>query len=361
MFHHTVGVDVSKRHLDAYQLPEEKAAQFTNDAAGFRELIAWIGKSIECVAYEPTGPYHRDFELALLKAKLPMAKVNPWQARRFAQATGQRAKTDQVDARMLAGMAATLTLRPTPLASKHQRALRDLQTGKNKLIRERTAQLNRGDHLRDPLLKQQHQTHLNMLNRHLKAIDAKIQKLIAAEPTLARKAEIIASIPSLASNTAANLLAEMPELGTLSNKAAASLAGLAPIARESGAWQGRRFIQGGRHPVRRLLYMPAVAAVRCNPDMKQTYRMLAERGKPGKVAIVAVMRKLLILANVLIQQDRLWTPQRPQAHTKQPIGESPLPMPSPEHTPPESNRRNTQRTNPTPFALRPPIPLAAHA
>ena len=361
MIHHTVGVDISKRHLDAHQLPEEKAAQFTNDAAGFRQLIAWIGTPVKCVAYEPTGPYHRDFELALLKAKLPLAKVNPWQARRFAQATGQRAKTDAVDARMLAGMAATLTLRPTPLPSKRQRALSDLQSAKNKLIRDRTAQLNGGDHLRDPLLKQQHQTHLNMLNRHLKAIDAKIQKLIAAEPTLARKAEIIASIPSLASNTAANLLAEMPELGTLSNKAAASLAGLAPIARESGAWQGRRFIQGGRHPVRRLLYMPAVAAVRCNPDMKQTYRTLAERGKPGKVAIVAVMRKLLILANVLIQQDRLWTPQRPQAHTKQPIGESPLPMPSPEHTPPESNRRNTQRTNHTPVPIGPSISLAAHA
>ena len=182
MTDHTVGVDISKRHLDAFQLPGEKAAQFTNDAAGFRKLIAWIGKSIKCVAYEPTGPYHRDFEQALLKAKLPMAKVNPWQARRFAQATGQRAKTDAVDARMLACMAATLALRPTPLASKCQRALSDLQTGKNKLIRDRTAELNRGDHLRDPLLKQQHQTHLNMLNRHRRAIDTKIQELIAAEP-----------------------------------------------------------------------------------------------------------------------------------------------------------------------------------
>ena len=256
------------RTSGAFQLPEEKAAQFTNDAAGFRKLIAWIGKQDE-----PTGPYHRDFEQALLKAKLPMAG-NPGR-RGFAQATGQRAKTDQVDARMLACMAATLALRPTSLASKCQRALSDLQTGKNKLIRDRTAELNRGDHLRDPLLKQQHQTHLNMLNRHRRG---KIQELIAAEPTLARKAEIIASIPGLASNTAANLLAEMPELGTLRNPAAVSLAGLAPIARESGAWQGRRFIQGGRHPVRRLLYMPAVAAIRCNPDMKP-YRTLAERGQ----------------------------------------------------------------------------------
>ena len=361
MTHHTVGVDISKRHLDAYQLPGEKAATFANDAAGFKALIAWIGTPIACLAYEATGPYHRDFEQALLQAQLPLAKVNPWQARRFAQATGERAKTDAVDARMLAAMAATLALRPTPLLSRRQRALRDLQTAKNALLRQRTAGLNRSQHLRDPLLKRQHTTQLNMLNRHLKAIDAKIQQLIAAEPILARKAEIIASIPALAANTAANLLAEMPELGALSNKAAASLAGLAPIARESGAWQGRRFIQGGRHPVRRLLYMPAVAAVRCNPDLKQTYRALAERGKPGKVAVGAVMRKLLILANVLIQQDRLWTPKRPQARTQQTIGERPSPRPSPEYAPPESGRPNTHRPHPTPLPLHSSIPLATHA
>ena len=312
MIHLTVGVDISKRRLDVYRLPEGKTAQFTNDAAGFADLIAWIGPSITRVAYEPTGPYHRRFEQALGTAKLPLVKINPYQARRFAQATGERAKTDAVDARLLATMATALKLPPTPPASSSQRRLHDLQSAKNALIRQRTALLNRGAHLTDPLLKRQHHTQLNLVNRHLKAIDARIQTLIAADPDLARKAEIIASIPALASNTAANLLAEMPELGTLTNKAAASLAGLAPIARDSGTCQGRRFIQGGRHPVRRLLYMPAVAAVRYNPDMKHTFQNLAQRGKPGKVALTAVMRKLLILANVLIQQDRLWTPQAPR-------------------------------------------------
>lgn len=311
MTHLTVGVDISKRQLDACRLPDGKTAQFTNDNIGLAALIDWIGPSITRVAYEPTGPYHRRFEQALGKAKLPLVKINPYQARRFAQATGERAKTDAVDARLLATMAAALKLQPTPPASRRQRRLHDLQTARNALIRQRTALLNRGAHLTDPLLQRQHHTQLNLANRHLKAIDARIQTLITKDPDLARKAEIIASIPALADHTAANLLAEMPELGTLTNKAAASLAGLAPIARDSGAFTGRRFIQGGRHAVRRLLYMPAVAAVRCNPDMKRTYQALAQRGKPGKVALTAVMRKLLILANALIQQDRLWTPQPP--------------------------------------------------
>ena len=311
MIHHTVGVDISKKHLDACQLPEGKAAQFTNDAAGFRKLIAWIDTPIRCLAFEPTGDCHRNFEEALLKAQLPLAKVNPWQARRFAQGQGQRAKTDAVDARMLAEMAAQLKLRPSVALSKHQRALKELQTAKDTLIRLRTAVLNRRFAVRDPLLKRQNQTQKNLFNRHLATLEAEMQQHISAEQTLARKAEILASIPSLGSSTAASLLAEMPELGTLTKKSVASLAGLASVTRSSGAWHGRGFIQGGRHRARRLLYMPAMTAIQHNPDLAKTYQALRERGKPGKVALVAVMRKLLILANTLIQQDRLWTPQAP--------------------------------------------------
>lgn len=313
MTHHTVGVDISKAHLDACRLPDGVTARLTNDDAGFTALIAWIGPAVKCVAYEPTGPYHRGFEQALGQAGLPLAKVNPWQARRFAQGAGQRAKTDAVDARMLATMAAALTLQPTPLASRRQRRLRELHTARNALMKQKTAVLNRRAQLTDPLLKRQHQTQLNLFDRHLNTIDAKIQTLIAAEPDLARKAAILASVPALGAHTAAHLLAEMPELGTLTSKAAGSLAGLAPIARESGNATGRRFIQGGRHAVRRLLYMPALAAIRCNRDMQHTYQTLTQRGKPGKVALTAVMRKLIILANALIQQDRMWTEQRPHA------------------------------------------------
>ncbi len=310
MKQHTVGIDISKAHLDAHRLADGHSAQFDNDPAGFRALIDWIGTPVECVAYEATGPYHRDLEEALSKAKLPLAKVNPWQARRFAEATGSRAKTDAVDARKLAQLAATLEPRRTQVPSKTQRRLQDLQTSRDALMRQRTAALNRRRQLREPLLKQQNQ--INMFERHLRAIDRKLQTLIAADEARARKLEILTSIPGIAATTATGLLAEMPELGALSGKAAASLAGLAAVPRESGAWQGRAFIRGGRARARRLLYMPAVSALRWNPDLAEVNRRLRARGKPGKVALVAVMRKLIVLANTLVRQDRIWSPVAPR-------------------------------------------------
>ena len=179
-------------------------------------------------------------------------------------------------------------------------------------MRQRTAALNRRRQLREPLLKQQNQIQINMFERHLRAIDRKLQTLIAADEARARKLEILTSIPGIAATTATGLLAEMPELGALSGKAAASLAGLAAVPRQSGAWQGRAFIRGGRARARRLLYMPAVAALRWNPDLAEVNRRLRERGKPGKVALVAVMRKLIVLANTLVRQDRIWSPVAPR-------------------------------------------------
>ena len=175
MKQHTVGIDISKAHLDAHRLADGQSAQFDNDPAGFRALIDWIGTPVECVAYEATGPYHRDLEEALSKAKLPLAKVNPWQARRFAEATGSRAKTDAVDARKLTQMAASLDPRRTPAPSKTQRRLQDLQTSGDALIRQRTALLNRRNNSRTPA-KQQNQIQINMFERHLRAIDANCRR-----------------------------------------------------------------------------------------------------------------------------------------------------------------------------------------
>ena len=269
-----IGVDISKARLDAHRLRDGEAARFGNDAAGFEKLARWIG-SADCVVYEATGRYHRDFEEALAEAGLPLARANPLRARRFAQSMGN-AKTDAVDAAVLARMGAAL---------------------------------NRQQNQRVALLRQQCRRRLAQIDRQLKAVDARIAQTLAADDRLARRAETLASIPGVGQPTAAGLLAAMPELGGLDAKAAASLAGLAPVARESGQWQGKRFIQGGRARVRRLLYMAAVSATRCNPDLGRKYQALVERGKPPKVALVAVMRKLLLLANALLRQDRLWTPR----------------------------------------------------
>ena len=161
------------------------------------------------------------------------------------------------------------------------------------------------------MLKQQHKNRLTQIDRHLAAIDTEIEKRLAEDEGLARRTEILTSIPGVSRITAAGLLTQMPELGRLDAKAVASLAGLAPVTRQSGAWQGRSFIQGGRARARRLLYMPALAAIRYNPDLRAKYRQFVAEGKPRKVAVIAVMRKLLVLANALLEQDRCWLPERP--------------------------------------------------
>lgn len=209
----SVGVDISKAHLDAYMSPSGKAARFSNDAAGFKALIAWIGLPVRTVIYEPTGQFHRAFEEALLKAELPLVRVNPWQARRFAEAIGQRAKTDAVDARVLAQMGAAVDLRPTEASSPARRALEELQVAREALVRDRTGALNRQRHLRHRLLKRQNTTRLSQIDRHLAAIDAEISKRLADDEVLARRTEILVSIPGVSRVTAAGLLSLMPELG----------------------------------------------------------------------------------------------------------------------------------------------------
>ncbi len=309
----TVGVDISKTHLDAYMAPQGKAARFTNDAAGFHSLLAWIEQPPACLAYEPTGPWHRAFEQALLAAGLSLARVNPLQARRFAQALGRRVKTDAVDAQALAHMAAACPLRRTQATSRTQDELKELQVAREALVRDRTAAQNRQKHSQHSLLRRQNKARLTQIEKHLQALDAQIQQLLDDDAALARRAQILKSIPGIAAVSAAGLLAAMPELGALDAKSAAGLPGLAPITRQSGAWQGRSFIQGGRPGLRRLLYMPAVAAIRCNPNLSKKYRQLRLRGKPSKVALTAVMRKLLLLANALLQQNRLWSPHPPSS------------------------------------------------
>ncbi len=214
---------------------------------------------------------------------------------------------------MLATMAAAIEdLRPTQGKSEGQRDLAELQLVRDALVGDRVAITNRGKHLRTPVAKQLNKQRLKQIERQLKRIDAEIRKRLRAEEALERQSEILTSIPGISDITAAGLIVHMPELGTLTGARAASLAGLAPVTREPGYWKGRGFIQGGRHQVRRLLYMPAVVAVRHNPDLKRKYEALVAKGKPPKVALTAVMRELLVLANTLVQQDLIWTAHAPR-------------------------------------------------
>ena len=305
----TIGIDISKDHLDAFRLEDRAAQRFENSVSGFRALLKWLGQTpVARIVYEPTGPYHRAFEVAL-SGKVPLVKVNPLQARRFAEATGTRAKTDTVDARMLARMGAALKLEPDAPVCRQLSVLKDLQTARAALVKERTRLRNRGHMQTTPIVRRQIKARLTLVERQLAELDAEIARHIASDEALARKRDILRSIPGLGPVAAALILALLPEIGTLTRAQAASLAGLAPHVRESGQWKGRSFIGGGRKALRNALYMPALVAMRFNPDLKRKYDSLRAAGKPAKVALVALMRKLLETANALVKADRLWTPK----------------------------------------------------
>ena len=306
----TIGIDVSKDHLDAARHPSGDTTRVANTRKGHTVLLRWITKNqVTRVVFEATGSYHRGLEQQLDAAGLTIAKVNPRQARRFAEATGKLAKTDRVDALMLARFGALLEPIARPVRSETQNQLAELVAARRSLMRDRTATLNRVQTLTIDLLKRHARHRLRQIEAQITSLNATIETIIDNDPILARRREILLSIPGLGYVTAQVLLADMPELGTMEEAQAASLAGLAPVTRQSGKWQGKSFIRGGRAPLRQALYMPALVAMRFNPDLKRVYTRLVDSGKHAKLAITAVMRKLVILANALLRDDRTWAPK----------------------------------------------------
>lgn len=308
----TIGIDVSKNTLDAYRLSDRQHIQVTNDRTGQAALIRWIGKSdIPLIIFEATGAYHRLLEAALVAREVRFIKVNPRQARRFGEATGRLAKTDRGDAAMLAKMGAVLQLEAREPRSETLHCLRELIAARRALIRDRAAAKTRLQTTTQQLLKRQLLSRLKQIQTQVQQIEAAIAGRIAEDDALSGKLDILVSIPGIAEATAWAMLIEMPELGTLDGKQAASLAGLAPMSRQSGKWQGRERIQGGRAFLRRAIYMPALVAVRFNPDLRRKYDQLITAGKPAKLALTAIMRKLIVMANALLRDGRTWSAIRP--------------------------------------------------
>jgi transposase len=315
MTHFTIGVDISKDHLDAFRMSDSARRRFANDAAGHKAFLGWLAhpETVEGtrIVFEPTGPYHRSFERTLAAAGVALVKVNPRQARRFAEATGKLAKTDPLDAAMLARMGALLELEARPVRSPIANDLKDLHVAREALVKSRTRAKTRAKMLTLPLLKRQNGDQLKQIERQMAAIEKEIMALVNADPDLAGRLAILVSIPGVSTLTALALLIDMPELGTLDHGQAASLAGLAPMTRQSGRSSGRAFIRGGRANVRRALYMPALSAMQFNPDLKAKYQQLKAAGKASKVAITAIMRKLIVLANALLRDQRTWAQSLP--------------------------------------------------
>jgi transposase len=308
----SVGVDISKDALDVAVHPAGESFRISNDPQGHRALIKKLkGFDIARIVFEATGAYHRLFQHALDAAGLPWVKVNPRQARRFAQAAGKLAKTDRCDALILARMGAALGLEPSAPLSQTVEAMKELVSARDALVKDRVAALNRKAVALDPLIKRQLAQRLRQVDSQIEAINKRLKSLRGADPDLCRRFDILVSIPGVGETTANALMAETPELGRLGHAQAASLAGLAPIAKDSGQAHGKRSICGGRPRARQALYMPALNAIRFNPQFKAKYQAMVKAGKPAKVAIVAIMRKLLILANALIRDQRKWSPASP--------------------------------------------------
>ena len=304
----TIGIDVSKDTLDVHRLIDGRHKQFLNSKIGHAQLIKWIELQLDpLVIFEATGAYHRLLERGLGNRPIPFVKVNPKQARRFAQASGKLAKTDRVDCEMLAKMGAALQLVPKPLIAENLYDLRDLLCARRALIKDRTAAKARNATVTHTFLKGQLAKRLRHIECDIERIDTAMLTLAKQDRQMRERLDILSSIPGIGITTALMILVDMPEIGGLGGKQVASLAGLAPMSQSSGKWQGKARIQGGRPNLRHAIFMPALVAIWHNADMKAKYDQLIAAGKEKKVAITAVMRKLLVLANALLRDQRKWT------------------------------------------------------
>jgi len=297
-------MDIAKATLDLYAPlgPRPQSRQFANNAAGHRALVRWLQKlgSMHIVC-EATGGYERAVVTALQQATIAVSVVNPRRARDFARAQGRLAKTDRLDAQVLAEFGQRLQPAATPVPSAAQRQLAELVSRRQQLQQLRVAENNRLEHTTHPAVRRQLQRHLVGLDRQLDQLDAWISALVAAEPWLAHKVARLCTVVGVGQITAVVLLATMPELGTLNRRQAAALAGVAPFNRDSGPRRGHRLIGGGRAVARRALYMAALVGAFANPRSQVFYQRLIAAGKAPKVALVAVMRKLIILLNQLLK------------------------------------------------------------
>lgn len=309
------GIDVSKDWLDVYLHPGGQSWRVANTLLGLRRLrghLDELGLQLERVVLEATGKYHRLAFRTLSAWGYGVVVINPLRARLFAEACGVLAKTDRIDARLLAVMGHSLAPPPNQPVPQQLEQLQELVNAYTAARTEAIALGNRLEQATVSFLKTELRRRLTSLKGHVQRLEARIEQLIKADPGLAGRYAILLSIPGIGAITAAALLAGLSELGRCSAKAAALLAGLAPIADDSGRRLGQRHIRGGRMQVRNALYMAALSAARYNPDLKAVYQRLRNAGKPPKVALTAVMRKLVVLANTLLTQNRSWEPTQPK-------------------------------------------------
>jgi transposase len=302
-----VGIDVSQSRLDIAVLPQPESWSVAYDEANLRALVARLAAlSPPLLVVEATGAMERALGAALGAASLPVVVVNPRQVRDFAKATGQLAKTDQIDARMLALFAERLRPEVRPLSDAQSQALDALVLRRRQIVDMLTQEKNRLLQAHTPRVQRDLKEHIRFLERRLERAEDDLQEAIEQSPLWRVRDELLRSVPGVGPVLSRTLLAELPELGTLSHREISKLVGVAPLNRDSGTLRGRRRIWGGRASVRCALYMAAFSATRHNPVIRATYQRLRAAGKAHKVALVACMRKLLITLNAIVRSGTPW-------------------------------------------------------
>lgn len=302
-----VGVDIAKDSLDVCFLGTEKRFTTTNDQAGFRQLLQGLPSVEGClVVVEATGGYQREMVAELIAAGHQVAVVNPRQVRDFARGLGILAKTDRLDAEVIARFGQQAKPRPTEKMPEKQDELQQLVVRRRQLIDLRTAENNRLPLARSKSVIKSIRSMVEQLQKKIRQIEKEITDLVESDDQLQCQAALMKSVPGVGAVTAAALLAELPELGRLNRQEIAALAGLAPFNRDSGKFHGRRSIWGGRATVRKALYMAALTARRCNPAIRALSERLEAAGKPFKVVLTACMRKLLVILNTIVKNNSVW-------------------------------------------------------
>ena len=305
-----IGIDVAKDRLDVCVRPSGESFVVARNGAGIEDLAERLKKiAPRVVAIEATGGFETVVAAGLAAAGVPLLIVNPAQVRAFAQALGKRAKTDPIDAAVIAHFIEATKAQPRPLPDETTRLLADLVTRRRQIIDMMIAEGQRDRRLANKRLKNSIARLRKALEKELAEIDSELDDHVRGSPAWAAKEELLASVPGVGPIIARTLIAELPELGTLDRRKIAALVGLAPWTRQSGQWRGKSFIGGGRKTVRTALFMAAMVAARHNPVLKTFRDKLVAAGKPKLVALIAVARKLLIILNAILRDKTPWQPK----------------------------------------------------
>lgn len=302
-----IGIDVAKHNFDLYDLATRQSRRWENTPDGIAQCVAFCTHTMpELIVMEATGGYELTLAATLQGEGFSVAVVNPRRVRDFAKALGRMAKTDKLDACLIAQFGATLEPIPTEQISENTQKIKALVARRNQLVVLRTAEFNRLEHAGIPAIQHSIDMILKAIEAELESIDRQIEEQVRKTPELKQRAQTLESTPGIGSTTAHMLVTELPELGHLNRRQIAALVGVAPINRDSGMLRGKRMTGGGRKDIRSRLFMPTLVAVRYNPTLKAYYQRLIGEGKCKMVAIIATMRKLLCILNTMLKNNQNW-------------------------------------------------------